>query len=547
MSLPALLGGAPVAGDTYPSWPQWGEREREELLGTLDSGAWWTGDGDRAFEFATAFARVPGCRRAACPSRTERTRSRPRSSPAGRRGRRGDRAGHDVRRERDRRPLGQRHARASSTSTPRRCASTRRRPRPRSRDKTRAIIAVHVAGAVSDLDLLVPLCESRGLHLIEDCAHAHGSQWRGRGVGSYGSFGSFSMQQGKLITAGEGGALIGNDERAARDGLELRRLRPRARPLVLPPRHDRLELPHDASGRAPCCSASSSASPHSTRSATRTRSRSARRSREIPGLRAAEARRAHGQPGQLLLRLPLRRREFAGMPLRRFEEALDAEGVPLGVSYPSLSDLELFRTAQLRARRGAPRRRRSTTRSLHLPVAEHAAASTVVDRAPHPAGRSRPRAARRRGRRSHPGARGRDHGEVADRRRRVTPRLALLGCGWVADMHARAAADLRAHGRRRRQPPARVGRALRRRARHRARHDRLARARGRAGRRRRRRLHAQRAARRAVDRRARGRQARPLREADGDDASPTARRCSRPPRSTTGCCSSSTRGGTTRP
>ena len=78
-------------------------------------------------------------------------------------------------------------------------------------ERTRAIIAVHVAGAVCDLDLLVPLCERRGLHLIEDCAHAHGSQWRGRGAGSYGSFGSFSMQQGKLMTAGEGGALIGND------------------------------------------------------------------------------------------------------------------------------------------------------------------------------------------------------------------------------------------------------------------------------------------------------------------------------------------------
>ena len=61
MSLPALLGGVPVAdADTYPSWPQWGEREREELLATLDSGAWWTGDGDRAFRFAGEFARFQG-------------------------------------------------------------------------------------------------------------------------------------------------------------------------------------------------------------------------------------------------------------------------------------------------------------------------------------------------------------------------------------------------------------------------------------------------------------------------------------------------------
>jgi hypothetical protein len=67
---------------------------------------------------------------------------------------------------------------------------------------------------------------------------------------------------------------------------------------------------------------------------------------------------------------------FAGMPLRAFEEALRADGVPMGVSYPSLSDLELFRT-----RNFAPTRRGSAPAvdfaSLHLPVAEHAAASTV--------------------------------------------------------------------------------------------------------------------------------------------------------------------------
>jgi hypothetical protein len=69
-------------------------------------------------------------------------------------------------------------------------------------------------------------------------------------------------------------------------------------------------------------------------------------------------------------------REFANMPLRRFEEALEAEGIPLGVSYPSLSDLELFRTASF-----APTRRSLAAETgyerLLLPVAEHAAASTA--------------------------------------------------------------------------------------------------------------------------------------------------------------------------
>ena len=64
------------------------------------------------------------------------------------------------------------------------------------------------------------------------------------------------------------------------------------------------------------------------------------------------------------------------MPLRRFEEALIADGVPLGVSYPSLSDLAVFRTHNF-----APTRRTSAPTldyaNLHLPVAEHAAASTV--------------------------------------------------------------------------------------------------------------------------------------------------------------------------
>jgi hypothetical protein len=68
--------------------------------------------------------------------------------------------------------------------------------------------------------------------------------------------------------------------------------------------------------------------------------------------------------------------QFAGMPLRKFEEALAAEGVPMAVSYPSLSDLELFRT-----RNFSPTRRSSAPAldysSLHLPVSEHLAASTV--------------------------------------------------------------------------------------------------------------------------------------------------------------------------
>jgi hypothetical protein len=68
--------------------------------------------------------------------------------------------------------------------------------------------------------------------------------------------------------------------------------------------------------------------------------------------------------------------EFAGLSLRRFEAALAAEGIPMGVSYPALNDLAIFRTQHF-----APRLREHAPTvdyaNLHLPRAEHAAATTV--------------------------------------------------------------------------------------------------------------------------------------------------------------------------
>ncbi|HWQ52749.1 MAG TPA: DegT/DnrJ/EryC1/StrS family aminotransferase [Bryobacteraceae bacterium] len=83
--------------------------------------------------------------------------------------------------------------------------------------RTRAILAVHFGGAMADMDSLLALAGSRGIALIEDAAHAHGSEWAGRRAGSLGMAGSFSFQNSKVMTAGEGGILLANDaEFAAR-------------------------------------------------------------------------------------------------------------------------------------------------------------------------------------------------------------------------------------------------------------------------------------------------------------------------------------------
>lgn len=74
--------------------------------------------------------------------------------------------------------------------------------------RTAAILLVHPFCRIADIDAFVELCDERGVPLIEDCSQAHGAQWRGRKVGSFGAIGCFSMQQSKLLTSGEGGAVI---------------------------------------------------------------------------------------------------------------------------------------------------------------------------------------------------------------------------------------------------------------------------------------------------------------------------------------------------
>ena len=78
--------------------------------------------------------------------------------------------------------------------------------------RTRGIMPVHLGMGMSDMDAVMALADRHGLFVIEDCAHAHGAAWRGRGAGSIGTAGSFSMQTGKLMTAGEGGAILTSDD-----------------------------------------------------------------------------------------------------------------------------------------------------------------------------------------------------------------------------------------------------------------------------------------------------------------------------------------------
>jgi len=77
--------------------------------------------------------------------------------------------------------------------------------------KTRAILPVHLGMRFADMDEILRIAKKHNLKVVEDCAHAHGGMWKGKGAGSMGDLGAFSFQSSKLITCGEGGAVITNN------------------------------------------------------------------------------------------------------------------------------------------------------------------------------------------------------------------------------------------------------------------------------------------------------------------------------------------------
>ena len=82
---------------------------------------------------------------------------------------------------------------------------------------TTAIIAVHLYGHPCDMDSLLAMSAKHGLKVVEDCAQAHGAEYRGRRVGAIGDIGTFSFYPGKNLGAyGDGGAIITNNDGLAR-------------------------------------------------------------------------------------------------------------------------------------------------------------------------------------------------------------------------------------------------------------------------------------------------------------------------------------------
>ncbi len=212
----AIDGGRPALDGLppFPSWPQHSEADARALLDVFESGKWGSTHGDVVSQFETEFATAHGAKHGiALSNGTLALAAALRAAGVG--------VGDEVIV-----PPYTFIATASAAlfvgAVPTFAdvepdthlidpASVERAIT----DRTKAIIAVHLAGSVANLDALNKLAETHGLTLIEDAAQATGAAWRGRPVGAIGDLGTFSFQSSKNITAGEGGIVVSDDDRLA--------------------------------------------------------------------------------------------------------------------------------------------------------------------------------------------------------------------------------------------------------------------------------------------------------------------------------------------
>lgn len=210
----AINGGSPVRGQPFPQWPQWDSNERKALEEVLDSGRWWSTQGRQVHAFESAWSEFCGVEETvAVTNGTHALEVALMGAGIG---------SADEVIVTDYTFVASASAVAYVNAVP---VLVDIDPHTYCIDpdaveaaigpRTAAVIAVHLAGHPADLDRLTEICERRGLALIEDCAHAHGSTWKGRHVGGFGTAGTFSFQQSKLMTSGEGGAVVADSPEVA--------------------------------------------------------------------------------------------------------------------------------------------------------------------------------------------------------------------------------------------------------------------------------------------------------------------------------------------
>src|SRR6201997_1109414 len=197
----ALFGGNKTKQKPFPLWPQYDDNERRALNEVLESRVWWRTPGTKTLEFERAFAEYHGARHGiAVTNGTAALEVTMAALDIG--------PGDEV--------IVPNYTFIATASAvlfanalpvlvdvdPETYCLDPRLAEAAITSRTKAIIAVHMGGHPADLDALQEIARKHGIQLIEDSAHAHGSEWQGKKIGTFGTAATFSFQASKLMTAG---------------------------------------------------------------------------------------------------------------------------------------------------------------------------------------------------------------------------------------------------------------------------------------------------------------------------------------------------------
>jgi len=354
MSELALLGGKKSKTKPFPEWPQYDDAERRALMQVLESRVWWRTPGTRTLEFEQAFAKYHGAKHGiAVTNGTAAIEVVMAALGIG--------PGDEVII-----PDFTFVATASAVlfagampvmvdvSADTHCIDpdlVEAAITPR----TKAIIAVHMGGHPADLDRLGEIAATHKLALVEDSAHAHSTEWRNRPIGTFGSAGTFSFQSSKLMTAGEGGIIVTNDDQVERIARSV---------------HDCGRMPgkwfysHYIYGSNYRLSEWQGAVLHAQLGRldqqTQHRHRNGRLLDQllgrIEGVAPQKLDPRCSRNGHYAYIFNLDRSAFAGISTEDFIKALNAEGIPTQASYPPIHELDVFRSGEYRKKLSGPQR-----------------------------------------------------------------------------------------------------------------------------------------------------------------------------------------------
>ena len=344
----AINGGTPSKTKPFPAWPQYDQREQQALIDVLESRKWWRTEGTCVTKFEQEFAAFHGAKHGIAI--TNGTHALEVALAA-----LGVVPGDEVIV-----PDSTFVATASSVlfagAMPVMvdiCRDTEcidpDLVEAAITPRTKGIIPVHLGGHPADLDRLTEIASRHGLFLLEDCAHAHGSEWNGKKVGTHSVAGTFSFQSSKLMTAGEGGIIITNDDEVERN---LRSV------------HDCGRLPgewfysHFAYGSNYRLSEWQGAvlQVQLERLDQQTRLRDAngamldRLLAEIPGITPQARDPRCTLNGHYAYIFHFDNSEFAGISTERFTAAMNAEGIRSQAPYPEVHKLDMFQNGAYKSR-----------------------------------------------------------------------------------------------------------------------------------------------------------------------------------------------------